>query len=116
MKKRPANLEDHQPLRDEQVNAVADLFAILADPTRLKILNVLRAGEATVSEIVQKLEMKQPNISKHLGLLYQAGLLEKRRDGLQIHYMIRQPVVFALCSAVCDHIRQATHEQARLFG
>jgi DNA-binding transcriptional ArsR family regulator len=104
-----------EDLRVEQVDAIASLFAVLSDPTRLRILQVLRKGEATVSEIVAALDMKQSNASKHLNLMHQTGLLGRRRDGLLVRYMIRHPVVFALCETVCDHLRESAREQAKLF-
>jgi len=105
----------HEELRVEQIDAIASLFTVLSDPTRLRILQVLRKGQATVSEVVAALDMKQPNVSKHLNLMHQMGLLGRQRDGLLVRYMIRQPVVFALCSTVCDHLRESAREQVKLF-
>jgi DNA-binding transcriptional ArsR family regulator len=107
--------ESHETLRDGQIDAIASLFTVLADPTRLRILEVLRKGEATVGEIVEALDMKQPNVSKHLNFMHQMRLLGRRRDGMQVRYIIRQPVVLALCSTVCDHLRETAREQAKLF-
>jgi DNA-binding transcriptional ArsR family regulator len=98
----------------DQLGAVAQIFAVLADPSRLRILQVLRRGEAIVSTIVEELGMKQPNVSKHLGVLAQAGLLSRRRDGNEIYYAIRDPIVFSLCSVACRNARPAALKSAPL--
>ena len=86
---------------------VAKRFRLLGEPIRLRILQMLEPGERTVNEVVEALEANQSNISKHLGILYDGGLVGKRRDGNSIYYFIADPVVFKLCELVC---RSATEE------
>lgn len=95
------------PLSDQMVELVARRFRMLGEPRRLRILQALEQGEKTVGEIVHALDGNQPNISKHLQALNEAGLVARRRDGNSIFYSISDPVIFKLCELVC---RSATEE------
>ncbi len=88
-------------LSDQMLDVIARRFRILGEPQRLRILQVLEAGEHTVGSLVTKLRGNQPNISKHLQALYDAGLVGRKRDGNSIIYFISDPVVFKLCELVC---------------
>ncbi len=90
-----------EPVFDQMLNVVARRFRMLGEPQRLRILQVLESGEHTVGEVVQKLQGNQPNISKHLTALYDAGLVGRRREGNSILYSIADPVVLRLCELVC---------------
>jgi DNA-binding transcriptional ArsR family regulator len=69
-------------------------FAVLADPTRRRILDLLRAGERPVGELVERLELSQPAVSKHLRVLREAGLVEVRADAQRRLYRLRlEPLV-----------------------
>jgi ArsR family transcriptional regulator len=94
----------------------AELFGVLSTPIRLKIIGVLCAGEQNVSSLVSQIEGSQPNMSRHLQVLYQAGVLSKRRAGQQVFYKIADDSVVNVCKAVCvqDDVGRAT-EAARLF-
>src|SRR5215207_7575666 len=85
-------------LGEAQLQAVADLFAVLSEPTRLRILQMLQEGPASVGEIVESLSLKQANASKQLGILHQAGVLARQKEGLTVRYSIRMPLVFDLCN------------------
>jgi DNA-binding transcriptional ArsR family regulator len=100
-------------LGEAQLRAVADLFAVLSEPTRLRILQLLEEGPATVSEVVGRLGVKQANASKQLGILYQAGVLARAKDGLSVRYSIRMPLVFDLCSLVCGRLRDEAAARAK---
>lgn len=80
---------------------VARRFRILGEPFRLRILQQLERGEHTVGELVDSLDASQSNVSKHLQLLYDAGLVARRRDGNSILYSIGDELVFELCRLVC---------------
>jgi ArsR family transcriptional regulator len=67
------------------------IFRALADPSRLRILNLLRGGELCVCYIVDALNMPQPKISRHLAYLRKVGLVLARREGLWIHYRLASP-------------------------
>jgi DNA-binding transcriptional ArsR family regulator len=109
--------KSHTKLADAQIQAVADLFAVLCEPTRLRILQMLQAGPAHVGAIIDELRIKQANASKQLGILYQAGVVGREKYGNQVRYFIRMPVVFELCSVVCQHLgREAQSRAVALAG
>jgi len=89
------------PLSDKMLDLIAKRFRMLGEPYRLRILHELQSGEKTVSELVDALEGNQPNVSKHLQLLHEAGLVGRRREGNSIFYAIGDPMVFKLCDLVC---------------
>ena len=76
----------------------------MAAPMRLRIISSLCQGEKNVSELLSEIETTQPNMSQHLNTLYQAGVVGKRRDGVQIYYRITNQRVVSLCRAVCTQI------------
>ncbi len=76
----------------------------MSAPMRLKIISCLCNGEKNVSELLSQVDTTQPNMSQHLNTLYQAGVLGKRRDGVQIFYRIINDRVVTLCRAVCTQI------------
>lgn len=92
------------PLTPELVDLVADRFKALAEPLRLSILNVLRAGECTVGELVDALDSSHANISKHLQVLHAAGFVSRRKDGLHVHYSLADRNVFKLCDLMCGRL------------
>lgn len=89
------------PLSDRMIELVAKRFRLLGEPLRLRILQVLEHGERSVNEIVSALDANQSNVSKHLAILYDGGMIERRREGNTIHYSIADPIVFRLCELVC---------------
>lgn len=80
---------------------IGERFKALAEPTRLRILNTLRQGELTVSELIDATGLGQANISKHLQLLHAQGFVERRKQGLYIFYRLADEDVFLLCEIVC---------------
>lgn len=89
---------------DELLNRIADVLKAMADPTRLKILHSLHNGERCVSEILQNVGGSQANVSKHLSVLKRAGLVDCRREGLNVYYRIIDEGVFTICRNVCDSL------------
>jgi DNA-binding transcriptional ArsR family regulator len=88
---------------DGFLEQMAERFRLLGDSTRLAILrSLMRLGEQNVGQIVSDTERGQANVSKHLKQLHLAGLLGRRKDGLQVFYWICDPLVEKLCSLVCD--------------
>ena len=108
-----ANRKAKESLTPGQLHAVAELFAVLSEPTRLRILQMLQHAPASVGEIVHALVIKQANASKQLGILHQAGVLSRQKNGNQVLYSIRMPLVFDLCSVVCNGLRQDAQAIAR---
>jgi DNA-binding transcriptional ArsR family regulator len=96
---------DH-PLPEPLIELVAQRFRVLGEPMRIKLLDRLRDGEATVGELQQGLGASQQNVSKHLGILHSAGMVARTKAGTQVRYAISDPSVFALCDQVCGGVRR----------
>lgn len=92
------------PLPDQLVELIADRFRALAEPTRIKLLDRLREGEATVLELTELVGTTQQNVSKHLNLLQHAGIVARRKQGNYSYYRINDQTVYALCEAVCGSL------------
>lgn len=84
--------------------SVARYFSVLGEPTRVRILHALCPQERCVSDILRVTGLTQANASRHLGLLYQAGLLSRRRAGNQVFYRVADPMHLDLCRAVSAQI------------
>jgi len=100
----------------EMLELVAARFKALAEPTRLRILSVLREGERTVSELVDETGLGQANVSKHLRLLHDLRYVDRRREGLFTVYSLADEDVFALCDIVCGRIGREVEKQSALMG
>lgn len=104
------------PLDLSVVAGVAAVFASLAEVTRLRIVEQLRGGPLRVGELVDRLGARQANVSKQLGVLFEAGLLARERDGAQVRYSIAEPLVIDLCDAVCSKLRRDAEARVAAFG
>jgi DNA-binding transcriptional ArsR family regulator len=93
------------PLPDDLVELIADRFRALAEPTRIKLLDRLREGEATVLELTALVGTTQQNVSKHLNLLQHAGIVARRKQGNFAYYRIADETVFVLCESVCGSLQ-----------
>jgi len=91
-------------LDDQALGHVAQYFAALAAPMRLKILNALRDGERNVGELTALTGCTQANVSKHLGVLTQHGLVQRDPRGTSAYYRIADPGTYELCDIVCGQI------------
>ena len=89
---------------DEVFEKAAEVFRVMAAPMRLRIISCLCHGEKNVSQLLEEIDTTQPNMSQHLSTLYQAGVIGKRRQGVQIYYRIVNQRVVHLCRAVCTQI------------
>ncbi len=76
------------------MNNILPLFKALSDETRLRILALLKEGELCVCDIAETLKMTQPNISFHLGMLREAGLIKDKKSGRWIHYSLDDSDIF----------------------
>lgn len=94
---------------DQVFELAAEVFRVMSAPMRLKIISHLCDGERNVSYLLSKIDTTQPNMSQHLTTLYQAGVLGKRREGVQIYYRIIDDRVSSLCRAVCTQIAMDAH-------
>jgi DNA-binding transcriptional ArsR family regulator len=92
----------------DQINdvfeTVARYFALLAEPTRLRIMHSICQQEKPVSTIVEELGASQTNVSRHLGLMYQAGVLARRKDGNQVLYRVTDAAFTEICRTVCVRV------------
>lgn len=79
---------------------VAKYFGLLADPTRLRILSFLCCGEQPVNAVVEEIGLTQANISRHLNLLYRAGVVDRRREGNSVLYRVVDPNYVDICRTV----------------
>ena len=94
------------PLPDELVELIARRFRVIGEPMRIRLLDRLREGEASVNELSEALGASQQNISKHLAVLAEAGILGRRKAGTHVYYRIADEGVFALCEQVCGSLQQ----------
>ena len=94
------------PIPDDLAELVARRFRLLAEPMRIRLLDRLRDGEATVGELADALETSQQNVSKHLAALAEAGMLGRRKEGNRVYYRIVDESVFALCEQVCGSLQE----------
>ena len=94
------------PLPEPLAGLIAERFRVLGDPTRIRLLDALRDGPATVSELQRATGHSQQNVSKHLGLLHGAGLLHREKAGTSTRYSIADQGVFELCEHVCGGLRR----------
>lgn len=89
---------------DHIFDKAAELFRVMSAPMRLKIISCLCEGEQNVSYLLERISTTQPNMSQHLNTLFKAGVLAKRREGVQIHYRIANEKIVNLCRAVCMQV------------
>jgi DNA-binding transcriptional ArsR family regulator len=100
-------------LPPEALNQVAAYFQALSEPTRLQILNLLRSGEHNVGELAQACGYTSANISRHLSLLMQRGLVSREGRGTAVYYRIADESVYALCDLVCGNIARQLDRSAQ---
>ena len=96
----------NKQLTSSQLAAVARLFSVLSESSRLVLLQALHAGPLTVNELVEATGMKQANVSKQLAILHDHHLVKRERDGTFIRYEITDPMVFSLCNLVCGKMKK----------
>jgi DNA-binding transcriptional ArsR family regulator len=81
----------------ENFEKAAELFGVLSTPVRLQIIGELCQSERNVSHLLNSIEVSQPNTSRHLSVLYQAGVVAKRRNGANVFYRIANESVVSIC-------------------
>jgi DNA-binding transcriptional ArsR family regulator len=105
------------PLPDPLVDLIARRFRAMSEPMRIRLLDHLRAGEATVAELTESLGASQQNASKHLTVLADAGIVARRKEGTRVYYRIVDESVLAICEQVCGSLqRQLVELQHILEG
>jgi DNA-binding transcriptional ArsR family regulator len=98
------------------VELIAERFKVLSEPARLHLLNALRGGEKTVSELMEVTGLGQANASKHLQLLHSLGFVERRKEGLYVHYRLADDSVFQLCDIMCGRLVEETRTRSELLA
>ena len=101
----------------ELLEHVADRFRVLGDATRLSIIRILLDdGELNVGGLVEMLDTSQANVSKHLRVLHEAGIVARRPEGTSAYYSVADPSLMPVCAIVCDRLRDQVAADARTFA
>lgn len=95
-----------EELNDEALNMIASRFRLLSDPMRLKLLHTLGDKEMNVSDLVAATNGGQANVSKHLGVMLDAGIVSRRKEGLNAIYRVSDETIFELCDVVCTRLKK----------
>ena len=88
----------------QAMDMIAGRFRLLAEPMRLIILNTLGEEEMSVGQLASAIGAGQATVSKHLGMLLEAGVVARRKEGLSVFYRVADQTVFGLCEAVCSSL------------
>jgi DNA-binding transcriptional ArsR family regulator len=102
------------PLPDPLAELIARRFRVIGEPMRIRLLDRLRDGDATVQELTEALAASQQNVSKHLQVLLEAGIVGRRKEGNRAYYSVADEGVFALCEHVCGSVRRQLDELSAL--
>ena len=105
-----------RPVPLELAELIAARLRVIGDPTRIRILDLLREGELSVMQLAELLQTSQQNTSKHLGVLLQAGILSRRKDGTSSLYKVADEGVYALCEQVCGGLQAQLAELSALVA
>ena len=108
-------MEMPRPLPEPLIEVIAERFRVIGEPMRIRLLDALRDGGATVGELTERLGASQQNVSKHLGVLHQAGIVRRVKEGTFVNYSIADASVFDLCEQVCGGLRQQVSELDQLL-
>ncbi len=104
------------PVSDEALGMIASWFRILSEASRLKILRALEAGEKNITEIVDATGLTQANVSRHVQSLVDAGMVGRRREGLNAVCFISDPTIGQLCDTVCTNLQKRLASQVKTLG
>ena len=95
---------------------IASRFRALSEPVRLRLLNLLMQGESAVGQLVVAAGTGQANVSKHLAVLRNAGMVGVRKEGLNSIYFITDPVVIELCDMMCIRLKDEMDRKAEAMN
>jgi DNA-binding transcriptional ArsR family regulator len=104
------------PLPEDLAELIARRFRAIGEQLRVRMLDLLRDGELSVNELAEQLGAGQQNVSKHLAVLVDAGMLARRKEGNHVYYRIADEGVFALCEQVCGSLQSQLSTLAALIG
>ena len=102
-------------LSETNAAAIAERFKALGEPMRLRLLQVLRAGECSVGDLAEQTGGGQANVSKHLQVLLHQGYVARRKEGTTTWYRITDPQVFKMCELVCGTLEQELDRKRKLL-
>jgi len=103
-------------LTDDALEMIAQRFRVLGEANRLRLIRCLEGGELSVSDLVARTSLTQANVSRHLQTLTHAGILGRRRDGVNVLYRIADPGIFELCGHVCGSLQADMARKAGAFA
>lgn len=103
-------------LTNEIIEMVASQFRVLSEPLRLQILQNLQSGELSVNQIVEATKASQPNISKHLRVMQQAGILLRRQEKNTVYYAVADDSIFTMCEIVCGSLKKQIEGRSKMLA
>ena len=103
-------------MSDEAIEVVAERFRILSEPIRLRLLHIITGGEVSVTVLSSKLNTSQPNVSKHLKILLDTGIVGRRQEGNSVYYSIKDRSIFELCDLVCGSLEKEFRKKTKIFA
>jgi ArsR family transcriptional regulator len=106
----------HRALSPEALELVASRFRVLGEANRLRLIQSLSGEERCVGELTGLTGLTQANVSRHLQTLTAAGILKRRKEGLNVYYSVADPEIFVLCEHVCGSLEQRIESHARAFS
>jgi DNA-binding transcriptional ArsR family regulator len=104
------------PIPEDLADLIARRFRALGEPLRVRALDLLRDQELSVTALAEQLGTSQQNLSKHLAVLVDAGMVARRKDGTHVYYRIADEGVFALCEQVCGSLQSQLATLSKLVG
>ena len=108
------SMRHRHELSPQAIDLVAARFRVLGEPLRIRLVQALQLREHTVGELVEIVGSTQPNVSKHLRLLQEAGIVGRRQEGNSVYCFIADRTVFDLCNAVCDSLEAKFSDAAKM--
>lgn len=104
------------PLPPALVELIAERFRVIGEPMRIRVLDALRDGPMTINDLTEHLGASQQNVSKHVAVLAQAGIVAREKDGTRVRCSIADPMIFDLCELVCGALAQQYSELNELLS
>ena len=104
------------PLPAPLIELIAQRFRVIGEPMRIRLLDASRDGPLTINELTEVLGASQQNVSKHVGVLAQAGIVAREKDGTRVRCSIADDTIFELCELVCGGLRQQVAELEGLLS
>lgn len=115
MSPRAKSAASHAPLSLAMLDAVADQFRALGEPARLRLLQVLRTGPRSVTDLAAATGLSHANASKHLLLLASTGFVTRREEGTKTVYALSDASTESLCSIMCDRVTRKAEAELRVL-